>query len=114
MKANKINNNDNYAKCGTIDIQKKLKGYKIAHILSPSMKNKKRKSNLLFQINLNIQKTNQKLNNPDEFYSNYFNSILGKKNIPNKNTVFLERNNIDLSNIQNEKIKTISSFSKIN
>ena len=69
MKSNKINNN-NYIKNGTIDIQKKLKGYKIAHILSPSMKNKKRKNNLLSQINLNIQKTNQKLNNPDEFYSN--------------------------------------------
>ena len=114
MKSNKNNNNNNYIKNRTIDIQKKLKGYKIAHILSPSMKSKRQKNNLLSQININIQKTNQKLNNPDEFYSNYFNSILGKKNKPNRNTVFFERNNIDLSNIQKEKINTISSFSKIN
>ena len=37
-------------------------------------------SNLLSQINLNIQKTNQNLNNPEQFYSSYFNSLLeGKK-----------------------------------
>ena len=47
---------------------------------------KKKKDNLLFQINLNIQKTNLNLNNPDEFYSNYFQSLLKtkKKNIKGK------------------------------
>ena len=38
---------------------------------------KKRKNgSLLSKINLNIEKTNQNLNNPDEFYSNYFQSLL--------------------------------------
>ena len=47
---------------------------------------KKKKDNLLFQINLNIQKTNLNLNNPDEFYSNYFQSLLKtrKKSIKGK------------------------------
>ena len=45
--------------------------------------NKKKKDNLLSKINLNIQKTNQNLNNPDEFYSNYFHSLLGSE--PGKN-----------------------------
>ena len=39
-------------------------------------KNGKKKGNLLSLINFNIQKTNQKLNNPDQFYNNYFASIL--------------------------------------
>ena len=43
---------------------------------SPFIKPKKKKDNLLSQINLNIQKTNQNLNNPEEFYSNYFNFLL--------------------------------------
>ena len=51
---------------------------------SPFSKSKKKKDNLLSQINFNIQKTNQNLNNPDEFYSNYFNFLLegemGSKN----------------------------------
>ena len=114
-KINIINNNINYINNSIIDIQKKVKGKRqSAAILSPFIKKKKNKNNVISQINFNIQKTNQKLNNPDEFYSNYFNSILGKKNKPNRNTVFFERNNIDLSNIQKEKINTISSFSKIN
>ena len=80
------------------------------------MKNKRKKNSLLSQINLNIKKTNQKLNNPGEFYSNYFNSILGKKNNRNikRNSVFFERNNIGLSNIQKENIITKSSLSKFN
>ena len=46
--------------------------------------NNKKKDDLLSQINFNIQKTNQNLNNPDEFYSSYFNFLLegemGKNN----------------------------------
>ena len=40
---------------------------------------KKRNGSLLNKINLNIQKTNLNLNNPDEFYTNYFQSILVEK-----------------------------------
>ena len=39
-----------------------------------SSKNKKK--NLLSMINLNIQNSNQKMNNPSEFYSSYFQSLL--------------------------------------
>ena len=53
-------------------------------MISPFVKPKRKKDNLLSQINFNIQKTNQNLNNPDEFYSNYFNFLLegemGSKN----------------------------------
>ena len=49
---------------------------KNASLKSPYNKTKKKKDNLLSKINFNIQKTNQNLNNPDEFYSNYFHSIL--------------------------------------
>ena len=53
-------------------------------MVSPFIKPKRKKDNLLSQINFNIQKTNQNLNNPDEFYSNYFNFLLegemGSKN----------------------------------
>ena len=48
-------------------------------IINPEFFNKKKKGNLLSQINLNIQKTNQNLNNPDEFYSSYFKAILGNE-----------------------------------
>ena len=58
-------------------------------IKTPINKNKKRRDNILSKINLNIQKTNQNLNNPEEFYSNYFHSILGgestSKNARNNN-----------------------------
>ena len=44
---------------------------------------KRKNTSLLSKINLNIEKTNQNLNNPDEFYSNYFQSLLEgeKKNM---------------------------------
>ena len=44
--------------------------------IAPYIKSKKRKDNLLSKISLNIQKTSQNLNNPEEFYNNYFNSLL--------------------------------------
>ena len=47
--------------------------------LSPHFKTKKKKDDLLSQIDLNIEKTNQNLNNPDQFYSNYFNYLLEEK-----------------------------------
>ena len=52
---------------------------------NPNFFSKKKKGNLLSQINLNIEKTNQNLNNPEEFYTNYFNSILGGGNDQTKN-----------------------------
>ena len=73
-----INNNINYINNSIIDYQKRIKTGKnqsLGNILKP----RKRKGNLLSKINFNIQKTNQNLNNPDEFYSNYFNSLLGGK-----------------------------------
>lgn len=45
--------------------------------LSPNLKLKRHQDNILSQIDLNIEKTNQNLNNPEEFYSNYFNYLLG-------------------------------------
>jgi len=52
--------------------------------LSPNLKLKRHQDNILSQIDINIEKTNQNLNNPEEFYSNYFNYLLGgKKNNDN-------------------------------
>jgi hypothetical protein len=45
-------------------------------LLSPNNRAKKKKDNLLSKINFNIQKTNQNLNNPEVFYSNYFYALL--------------------------------------
>ena len=60
--------------------------------IGPFLKPRKGKDNLLSQINFNIQKTNQNLNNPEEFYSNYFNSLLeGKINSNKKSTIFYSR-----------------------
>ena len=70
-------------------------------------KNGKKKGNLLSLINFNIQKTNQKLNNPDQFYNNYFASILEgeieKKNKTNKNSPNFLANSILSKNKRNEK-----------
>ena len=83
-------------------------------MLSPFSKPKKRKGNLLSKINFNIQKTNQNLNNPDLFYSNYFNSLLegGKstnplfgasmKNIPKSKK---DKNNLLLKNFTRKNSK---------
>jgi len=57
-------------------------------MLSPFGKPKKKKDNLLSKINFNIQKTNQNLNNPDLFYSNYFNSLLEGDKSMNLNPMF--------------------------
>ena len=58
------------------DLHKKLMTKKSFKNLSPFYKSKKKKEDLLLKIDLNIENTNQKLNNPEEFYSNYFNNIL--------------------------------------
>ena len=46
--------------------------------LNSLIKSKKKKDDLLSKINLNIEQTNQNLNDPDKFYNNYFNDILRK------------------------------------
>ena len=58
------------------DLHKKITTKKSFKNFSPFFKNKKKKENLLLKIDLNIENTNQKLNNPEEFYSKYFNNIL--------------------------------------
>ena len=42
---------------------------------------KKKKPNLLSTINFNIVKNTQKINNPEAFYSSYFESLLQSKKI---------------------------------
>ena len=45
---------------------------------------RKKEDNLLNLIDYNIQRTNQKLNDPDAFYNNYFNNILKEEKEKNK------------------------------
>ena len=111
-KINIINNNINYINNSVVDFQKKIKPSKISSI------KKKRDNNLLSQINLNIQKTNQNLNNPEEFYSSYFNSLLeGKMNdkttATKRNSVFYARENTNNSKLSKEKLNK-SNLYKIN
>ena len=71
------------------ELQKKImRKRRNSLIISHFPKNKK--NDILSQINFNIQKTNQNLNNPDEFYSSYFNFLiegeLEKNNLKNNNS----------------------------
>ena len=75
---NKFSCNNN----SIIDFSKKNKARNIPSFNSLP-KNKKKNNNLLSQINLNIEKTNQNLNDPDKFYTNYFNNILKKTSTKN-------------------------------
>jgi hypothetical protein len=78
---------------------------------------KRKKNSLLSKININIEKTNQNLNNPDEFYSNYFQSLLeGEKANLGKNekkrlSIFINNNHNfsihnNTSNILNNSISS--------
>ena len=70
------NNDNNCINQSIIDIQKSEKSANPI-ITSPNLKSRKRKGTVLLnKININIQKRNQILNNPDIFYTNYFNSII--------------------------------------
>ena len=89
---NNINiiNNNNIFNNSSKELQKRLnKKRRNSLIVSKFPRNQKKRDSLLSQINFNIQKTNQNLNNPDEFYSNYFNFLLEgereRKNQKNKN-----------------------------
>ena len=97
---------------------KKLSRKRSLIFFSPYLKSKKKQdsSMLLSQINLNIEKTNQNLNNPDEFYSNYFNYLLqekrkGKKNTSNE-TGFFGQLKKDNSEQKKEKSKKSGNLLK--
>ena len=100
------------------DLQKKLaKKRRNSVVINFPNKNNKKKDNLLSLINFNIQKSNQNLNNPDEFYSNYFNFLLEgeieKKNQKNNNNSqsFLKTSAVDFS--KNKKDKIIRNRSSV-
>ena len=75
---------------------------------------KKKEDNLLSMINLNIQKTNQKLNNPNEFYSMYFQSLLkNDKRLEKKSG---RRNSVSFSQtsiLKGSKIRNNRTIKKI-
>jgi hypothetical protein len=97
----------------TIDNVIKAKSRKNSNILTTTtlIKSKKKKDNILSQINLNIKKTNQNLNNPEEFYSNYFTSLLeGELNKKSqKNVLLFGKSMNDITKVKKEKEK----FAKI-
>ena len=99
---NNIHNNNS-----NLDFHKRVKSRKSAAMLTTFVKTKKKKDNILSKINFNIQKTNQNLNNPDEFYSNYFNALLEgeitKKN--QKNNILFGYPMTDNSKVKKEKEK---------
>ena len=66
---------------------------------------KKRRASIISTINSNIKKTNQNLNNPEEFYSNYFQLLLDTKN-KNKG----KNDNINL--LSSKKINTPKNRNK--
>ena len=85
---------------------------------------KRKKDSLLSKINTNIEKTNQNLNNPDEFYSNYFQSLLeGEKVNLGKNekkrlSIFINNNHNfsihnNTSNILNNSISSPKMKNKV-
>jgi hypothetical protein len=80
--------------------------------VSPLLKTKKKKIDLLSQIDLNMEKTNQNLNNPDQFYSNYFNYLLEEK--INYSGFFGKNKDDDESELKKEKtIKRNDTLRKI-
>ena len=99
---------------------KKILRKKNAKFLTSHLKIKKKNDmDLLSQIDLNIENTNQKLNNPDIFYSNYFNylleeKIIGKDNRIHNSDIFGAPKSDDNSNKKNIKqIKRVNTSKKI-
>ena len=112
--ANSVNNHlSNNISNVNIDNYNKPKTRKSSNVLAPSttIKSKKKKDNILSQINLNIKKTNQNLNNPEEFYSNYFTSLLEEElnRKSQKNVLLFGKSMPDVSKVKKEKEK----FSKL-
>ena len=102
---NNFNSYNSFNKCNSnLEFQKKTKSRRSAAVFSSLIKSKKKKDSILSKINFNIQKTNQNLNNPDEFYSNYFNALLeGEKN--KRSSIFLKSPMNDMSKSKKEKDK---------
>ena len=73
----------NYETTKEIPRRSKLKRRSML-IRSISKTRRKKEDNLLNLIDYNIQRTNQKLNDPDAFYNNYFNNILKEEKEKNK------------------------------
>ena len=98
-------------KSSIIDFQKKIKVIRKNSTFLPKFTSKKKKDNILSRINFNIQKTSQNLNNPDEFYSNYFNSILlGEFNSKKMNKI--STNNISPHIYDKLKLKKDKAYIK--
>ena len=98
-------------KSSIIDFQKKIKVIRKNSTFLPKFNSKKKKDNILSRINFNIQKTSQNLNNPDEFYSNYFNSILlGEFNSKKMNKI--STNNISPHIYDKLKLKKDKAYIK--
>ena len=66
---------------------------------------KLKKNDTLEIISQNIEKNSINLNNPNEFYSNYFSSIIGKKDIQNNENGVTNRLNKIKELIQNKRNK---------
>ena len=119
---NKISSFNNSSK----DLQKRInRKRRNSLLITDNQKNEKKKDNLLSLINFNILKTNQNLNNPEEFYNNYFTSLLegeiernnqknNNNNIINKSTQnFFTTSLIDIPRVKKERImRNKSSFRK--
>ncbi len=90
---NTTNTNSNINKIKRISIKDFQKKINKNPTILPNFNSKKKKGNILSRINFNIQNSSQNLNNPDEFYSNYFNSIL-KGEIKSKNINKISANNL--------------------
>ena len=93
-------NNDNKS---LIDFQNKKEVMANPIPIITSLKSRKKKGNILDKINFNIQKRNQNLNNPDIFYSNYFNSIIrGELNQKRNSKKNIEADSLPI----NDKLKS--------
>ncbi len=110
---NHLNNNIGNSNINNLIRPKSRKSGNVILTTTTLVKSKKKKDNLLSQINLNIKKTNQNLNNPEEFYSNYFTSLLeGELNKKSqKNVLLFGKPMADMTKVKKEKEK--EKFSKI-
>ena len=73
--------------------------------------NWKKKENILEIISKNIKKNSVNLYNPSEFYSNYFSSIIGKKDIQTHENGVSTRLNKIKELIQNKSNKNKEMYS---
>ena len=74
----------NYETTKEIPRRTRMKRRNSVLIVSGAKTRRKKEDNLLNLIDYNIQRTNQKLNDPDAFYNNYFSNILKEEKEKNK------------------------------